>query len=265
MDVVACTPHPGYGSVLLRNGAQRRIVDLATCRSRALPKGGTVLHVRGRTVVAAPRGSSVANLGASPDGRWQLFAIDPMSSVSVAADGLAVKAVAVRTKRVRTIATGLIYGDYRAWCGNRLVMTAGGGRMSTHHKWLIVTSPPAWRVRVLVRDPGRAFGALACDGESVVVQSARDSGLDYTRSTPWSLWRVSLATGALHRLTSPPAGSHDDAPRVTSTGKILFVRTRHHVGTLYGLGAGPLLALGRDPDEYYGHRGWSNVSPVIRR
>ncbi|HET8527440.1 MAG TPA: hypothetical protein VFL60_00885 [Gaiellaceae bacterium] len=273
MDVVACTPHPGFGSVLLRNGAQRRIVDLATCRSRALGPGTTValrgdtraIRVGGRTLVAAPRGSDLAALGSSPDRKWVLFAVDPMASVSVAADGLKVQAVSVRTKRVRTIATGLVYGDYRAWCGNRLVMTAGGDRMSTHHKWLLVASPPAWRVRVLVRDPRRAFGALACDGDSVVVQSARDSGDDYTKAGQWSLWRVSLATGALHRLTAPPPGSDDDSPRVTPGGKVMFVRTRAHVGTLYGLGAGPLLRVGRDPDEYYGHRGWPNVSPVARR
>lgn len=273
MDVVACTPHPGFGSVLLRNGAQQRIVDLATCRSHALRPGTTVtprgdtrtIRVGGRTLVAAPRGGDLALLGSSPDRRWALFAVDPMASLSVAADGLTVQAVSLRTARVRTIGSGLIWGDYRAWCGDRLVMTAGGDRMSTHHKWLIVTSPPAWRVRVLVRDPARAFGALACDGDSVIVQSARDSGDDYRRAGQWSLWRVSLATGALHRLTAPPPGSDDDAPRVTPDGKVLFVRTRDHVGTLYGLGVGPLLRVGRDPQEYYGHRGWANVSLVAGR
>jgi hypothetical protein len=265
MDVVACTPHPGFGTVEIQRGARAEIVDLATCRSHAVPASGTRIRVGGRTVVAAPRGSSVANLGSSPDRRWQLFAIDPMSSMSIAADGLTVKVVSMRTRRVRTIATGLIYADYRAWCGNRLVMTAGGDRMSTHHKWLLVASPPTWRVRVLVRDPKRAFGALACDGGSVVVQSAPDSGLDDTRAGQWSLWRVSLATGALHRLTAPPRGSDDDSPRVSPGGKLLFVRTRDHVGTLYGLGAGPLLRVGRDPDEYYGHRGWTGVSLVVRR
>jgi hypothetical protein len=264
MDVVACAPHPGFGTVEVRRGARAEIVDLATCRTHTVPASGTRIHVGGRTIVAAPRGSSVANLGSSPDRKWQLFAIDPMSSMSIAADGLTVKAVSVGTKRVRTLGAGLIYADYRVWCGNRLVMTAGGDRMSTHHKWLIVTSPPDWRVRVLVRDPKRAFGALACDGESVVVQSDRDSGLDWTHAGHWSLWRVSLATGALHRLTSPPPGSDDDSPRVTPGGKVLFVRTRNHVGTLYGLGAGPLLRVGRDP-EYYGHRGWTNVSLVARR
>lgn len=273
MDVVACAPHPGFGSVLLRNGAQQRIVDLSTCRSRALGPGTTLtlrgdtrtIRVGGRTLVAAPRGSDLALLGSSPDRKWALFAVDPMASVSIAVDGLTLKTVSVQTGQVRTIATGLIYGDYRAWCGNRLVMTAGGDRMSTHHKWLIVTSPPAWHVRVLVRDPSRAFGAVACDGDSVVVQSAPDSGDDYTRAGHWSLWRVSLATGALHRLTAPPRGFDDDAPRVLAGGKVLFVRTHDHVGTLYGLGAGPLLRVGRDPNEYYGHRGWTNVSPVVRR
>jgi hypothetical protein len=32
--VVACTPHPGFGTVSLRQGALVRVVDLATCRSR---------------------------------------------------------------------------------------------------------------------------------------------------------------------------------------------------------------------------------------
>jgi hypothetical protein len=160
---------------------------------------------------------------------------------------------------VRTVASGLLYLDYRAWCGARLVLTAGGDRLAGHHKWLAVTGPPAWRTRVLVRDPRRASGSLACAGGSVVVQSAPDTGVETNVQPRWSLWRVALADGALRRLTSPPPGFSDDSPRVARDGSVVFVRSRHGRGTLRALGVGPLLEAGRD-DGYYGHRAWAGLS-----
>lgn len=190
--------------------------------------------------------------GVSPDGKWILYAIDPMGSASLAADGLTLRAVSVATGRSRVVASGLLYDDYRAWCGNRLVMTAGGDRISTHDKWLISTGPPNWRAHMIVKDAHLAFGSLACsaDAKSVVVQSAPASGVDDNMPPPrWSIWRVGL-DGTRTRLTTPPAGVSDESPQVAGT-HVYFVRS----GWLHALGVGRLLKL--PPTQgYYGHTAW---------
>jgi hypothetical protein len=287
--VVACTPHPGYGSVSIRNGALVRHVDLATCRtwttrvqlptlhrqavtlsvSRAGDRGTQQILYRGRPVLTVherydriPGGSPgpIELFGTSPDGQWVLYAIDPQNSASLAADGLTLAAVSIHGGRPRTVAAGLLADDYRTWCGGKLVVTAGGDRFAAHHKWLIATGPPSWRRRILVRDPRRAFGSVACDDGRVIVQSASAA---FTMSPRWSLWRVDLQ-GHMHVLDVPPAGWSDDSPRVGRNGAIVFVRSHHSHGTLYALGRGPLLDVGSD-DGYFGHRPWAGVGWSLQR
>lgn len=186
--------------------------------------------------------------GVSPDGKWILYAIDPQGSASLAADGLTLRAVSVATGHSRVVASGLLYDDYRAWCGRSLVMTAGGDRISTHNKWLIATGPPDWRAHVVFRDSRVAFGSLACDGDGIVVQSAPASGVNDTVHAHWSIWRVGL-DGSRTRLTRPGAAS-DESPHVAGS-VIYFVRR----GWLYALHHGRLLTL-PPTTGYYGHTEW---------
>jgi hypothetical protein len=284
--VVACTPHPGYGTVSFeRRPGILRTVDLETCRTSTVAKrvviptltvsstrsgkrGTQTIRYRGKAVYTVherydrmPGGTPgpVMLEGMSPDRRWALFAIDPMSSESLAADGLRLEAVPVAGGRPRTVASGLLSDDYRTWCGGKLVMTAGGDRLAGHHKWLIATGPPTWRARVLVHDPRRTWGALACAGNSVVVQSARDVGPNDNSQPDWSLSRVRLADAKATVLDTPPRGYSDDSPRVARDGRILFIRSHRAQGVLFALGVGPLLDVGTD-DGYYGHRAWAFVS-----
>jgi hypothetical protein len=284
--VVACTPHPGYGTVSLeRRPGIVRTVDLATCRATTVAKrvviptltvsaarhgtrGTQTIRYRGRAVYTVherydriPGGSPgpIELFGLTPDREWALFAIDPQNSGSLAADGLTLEAVPVADGRPHVVATGLLADDYRAWCDGQLVMTAGGDRLAGHHKWLIATGPPTWRARVLVHDPRRAFGALACAGNSVVVQSARDVGPNDNSQPDWSLSRVRLADAKATVLDTPPRGYSDDSPRVARDGRILFIRSHRAQGVLFALGVGPLLDVGTD-DGYYGHRAWTFVS-----
>lgn len=248
-----CTPHPGLGAVVVRQVQ----VDLATCKTSDGPplrgdgvtwRGRSILF-KGKVVVTVPRTQGSVELeGVSPDGKWVLYAIDPMSSASIAADGLTLRAVSVATGRSRVVADGLLYDDYRAWCGGRLVMTAGGDRISTHNKWLIATGPPDWRAHVVFKDSGVAFGSLACDGKGVVVQSAPASGVNDTVHAHWSIWRVGL-DGSRTRLTRPD-GSSDESPQVAGSA-VYFVRD----GWLYGLHHGRLLKL-PPTSSYYGHTAW---------
>jgi len=287
--VVACTPHPGYGIVSVRSGSLVRHVDLATCRtwttkastrvvfptlsvatSRLGSRGTQTIVYRGKAVYAVrerydriPGGSPgpIELFGTSPDGRWVLFAIDPQSSASLAADGLTLQTVPAAGGRPRVVATGLLADDYRAWCNGRLVMTAGSDRIAAHHKWLIVTGPPSWHARILVRDSRRSFGSLTCDGDSLVVQAAPSSST--TMSPCWSLWRVAF-DGTHSVLDTPPPGWSDDSPRVSRSGRIVFVRSHGSRGTFWALGVGALADVGRD-DGYYGHRPWVSVSWSIQR
>ena len=173
--------------------------------------------------------------------------------MSLAADGLTVRAIRAAGGRSYAIATGLVYASYRSWCDNRLVMTAGFDRDTTTHKWLVTSSPPRWRTRVLLEDTQRAFGSLTCAPDGVIVQSTTASPEGF-RSPHWSLWHVAW-NGQLERLTSPPAGASDESPQYVG-GILYFVRS----GSLYALRgsrlSGPLLRIPRAQPEYFGHTDW---------
>jgi hypothetical protein len=290
--VVACRPGPGLGTATYIRAHVRHTLDLATCRDRVVgpasqmirwgpfvsPDGSKRATVRpggsretivvrnlrnGRSfdVYRGPR--ALMLFGWSPDSRWILFAVDPMGSASLAADGLTLRAVPIDAGGVSTIGPALLYDDYRTWCGGRLFMTLGGDRIATTNKRLVVISPPLWRPRTLTR--GRAWGSVACapDGRSVVVQSQATSNDANFFHTRWSLWQVG-ADGSQRRLTKPPGGYADESPRFAGD-TLFFVRSRRGVGTLYALRdgrlLGPFASLGYSLG-YYGHNAWSyTVSP----
>jgi len=197
----------------------------------------------------------------SKDDRWIFFSIDPGGSGSIQADGLTLRVVSAEGGRATPIARMLLYPDYLAWCGGRLVFSAGTDRIATDNKRLLVAAPPRWRPRALVLARRSAWGSVACarDGRSVVVQSQPESKNARFFATRWSLWRIGL-DGTRRRLTSPPPGSADESPRFSPDGRsLLFVRSRQGVGTLYALRGrklfGPLLSVGYSLG-YYGHHGW---------
>jgi hypothetical protein len=281
---LVCTPHPGLGRVAYTQGATEHVVDLATCRetSRPAPRPGPVT-TPGLRVAAERRGKSgsqsivldgrvvltvresyatvpagapgpIMLFGLSPDRKWVLYAIDPQGSSSLAADGLTISAVSSTSGKPRTVEFGLADDHYRAWCGGRLVATAGGDRITTHDKQLIATGPPVWSATQLVRGPGRAWGSLTCapGGLAVVVQSQRASD-----SAHWALWRVGL-NGSQQRLTSPPLGSADDSPSFAGD-TLYFVRSHAGAGSLYALRdgklLGPLVSVGPDLGSF-GNDDW---------
>jgi hypothetical protein len=285
-----CRPAQGLGTLTYVRARVVHVVDLATCRDRSFgrptvqanplattsPNGVFRASLDHNTIVVTnlrrhrsfdlfrgPR--AVELLGWSPDSSWVLFAIDPMGSASIAADGLRLQVVAAAAGPVVTIASGLLYDDYRSWCGGRLVMTAGGDRIATTNKRLVVTRPGTWRVRTLVDAPDRAFGSIACgaDGKSIVVQSQPASTDANFFHTKWSLWRVAFK-GAMSRLTSPPAGFADESP-LPSGKTVFFVRSHKGVGAVYavrdGKVLGPFASLGYALG-YYGHHTWDySVTP----
>ncbi len=249
---------------------------MAAVHRKGAPTGSAAIVVRDRTsgstrvvyriresFTAVPAGEPgpLELVGWSPHSDWVLFALDPMGSASLAADGLELQAVPAAGGTRHAVAGLLMYADYRVWCGGRLVLTAGGDRIATTNKRLVVTGPPTWRARPLTVAPGFSWGSIACaqDGRSVVVQSqpaSDDANFFHTR---WALWRIGF-DGRRTQLTRPPSGYADESPRVSRDGRtVLFVRSRKGVGKLYALRdgrlVGPLLSLGYQLG-YYGHEDW---------
>jgi hypothetical protein len=198
----------------------------------------------------------------SPNGKWLFFYIDPMGSASLAADGLELRVLRVSSGSTRTVAGLLMYPDYMTWCGSTLVLTAGGDRLATHNKRLVVARAPEWAPRPLWADPTRAFGSVACapGGKSVAVLSQAAGSTDYNFfHTKWELWRVGL-DGTRRLLDRPPRGFADESPRWSRDGRsLLFVREHRGYGRLWlrrgGRVTGPIAALGFSLG-YYGHHDW---------
>ena len=294
--MIACTPHPGLGTVAIQRPAIVRVVDLATCRahSTALPartrslvspdgrfsasvrtsgrlrSARQTIVVGGRAIYSAGIWGDTSGLTSpgpiellawSGDDRWIFFAIDPGGSGSIAADGLILRVVPAAGGRAHRLPVMLPWANYLTWCGGRLVFTAGNDREAAHHKQLDVVGPPSWRAVPLIRAPGRAFGALACspDGRSVVVQSQPDRNDANFFGTRWQLWRVGL-DGSAVQLTSPPLRHADESPRLSPDGKTLyFVRSEGGNGELYALRNGTVIEpLLRlgHQEGYYGHEDW---------
>jgi hypothetical protein len=224
---------------------------------------GNVAHTVRESYRGAPAGNPgpLALVGWSADSAWILFTIYPFGSSSIASDGLLLRAVPAGGGPPAPIASMLLYRDYLTWCGRRLVLVAGGSRLATENKRLLVTEPPRWRARPIVRDPARAWASPTCapDGRRLAVLS-QPVGHDYAfASARWQLW-LATVDGRRRRLTLPAPGRSDESPRWLPDGSILFVRrTRDFRGRLMlwraGRVSGPIADLGRDLG-YYGHHDW---------
>jgi hypothetical protein len=267
--VVACTPHPGLGTVAIQRPAHVQVVDLATCKTTTekpprepvpTAKGKTIVF-HGKVIVHATQ--PLVAMGASIGGRWVIYAVDAYNSASLAADGLPFRIVAGAGGASRPLSGGLVYPDYHSWCDfSTLVMTVGASRIAVDNKRLILFHAPSWTGRNLrPQDYRRAFGSVECapDGNSVVVQEAPQR-TDNSPYTPhWQLWRITLA-GKATRLTSPPDGYSDDSPHFSpDQSTIYFVRSRGGTGSLYAIHrgklVGPLLSLGHE-GSYFEHTVW---------
>jgi hypothetical protein len=295
----ATCPHTA-GSVTYVRAGKQHTVSLATCADRVTGKakpvtghrslrsaqgrvatirvtktvhglGAQTIVVDGKPVLRVGEdyrkipGGAPGPLGLvawSPDGSWLFYFVDPMSSASLAADGLVLRALDVADGRTVEVTRMLIDGDYLSWCGSTLVLTANGDRLAAHHKRLAAAHAPGWRLQRLWNDPKRAFGSVACapDGKSVAVLSQHDIGSDDSFfATSWQLWRVGL-DGSHTLLDRPPAGWADESPTWSPDGSaIAFVRERKGRGLLAVLTGGkvfePLANLGYSLG-YYGHHLW---------
>ena len=295
----ACPHDSSLGVVRFPRGASEHLVSLANCHDQVVGKavawkpparfrsqsglvaairttkpkakhGSESITVDGRVVYRVaedyrtiPGGEPgpLILVGWSPDSRWILYSIDPMSSASLAADGLQLRALEVATGHTVPVAQMLLDYDYVSWCGRALVLTAGGDRIATTNKRLVVARAPDWKPRALWADSKRAFASVACapNGKSVAVLSQTASVDANFFHTHWQLWRVSL-DGSRTLLDSPPAGYADESPRWSRDGSaLLFVREHKGYGQLMlfrgSHATGPFANLGYSLG-YFGHHDW---------
>ena len=224
-----------------------------------------------RLVFALRRGLGPPELATlSPDGRWVLFWLRAGNSNSLATDGLPLQATPVVGARAKRLGLTLLYRDFFAWCGERLVFAAGGDRYTTRGKRLVAVSPPAWRPRELSRDGGLSWVSPACssDGRFVAAGAGRNYVEPRFGRESRSLWLLAVDGSSRRRLTTAPnAATSDEAPWFSGDGSVvLFWRTRADGrGRLYGVRAdnadtyGPLADAG-PVANYYGHYSWPDAS-----
>ena len=219
------------------------------------------IWVHGRLVFAHRESGPVIVLRLSGDGRWLFFAIDPMASASIAADGLDLLVVSTHGGPVHHLGLTLAYPDYLTWCAGRLVYAQGPDRIAVHAKRLLAAAPPDWKPKPLWSDPKLSFASPACDpaGTSVAVLVQRSSVDARFFDTRWALWRVGL-DGSRALLDRPPAGDADESPAWSADGGALaFVREHDGHGQLAVIVGrdlyGPLAELGYSLG-YYGHHNW---------
>jgi hypothetical protein len=262
-DRVVRLPKPGNPAVVRSPNGHRAWIRATPSRQTIVVDGRAVLRVHeDRTRVPGGVPGPLGLVTFSPDRRWLFYDVDPMSSASLAADGLVLRVLDVATGRTKPVARALLDDDYWSWCGSTLVLTAGGNRLATTNKRLVTARAPGWRPRPLWADARRAFGSVTCapDGRSVAVLSQREQHTNwYFFATRWQLWRVGL-DGSRRLLDRPPPGYADESPAWAPDGRsLLFVREREGYGTLELLRDrhvfGPLAKLGYSLG-YYGHHDW---------
>jgi hypothetical protein len=178
----------------------------------------------------------------SPDGNTRFYWHSPWESGSIRQDGLQLVVGQGKARHV-LVPWMLSWPDFLSWCGDNLVVAAGGDRFTAHAKRLVVAAPPYRRTRPLSRDVRLSWVSPACSSDgSFVVASAGPNGTPRFGLERRSLWLLSLDGKRRLRLTRPPAGrSDEDACFSADSATVYFVRSGPTAPNTYA--AGRLYAL----------------------
>jgi hypothetical protein len=177
----------------------------------------------------------------SPDGTTRFSWRTAGGSASIAADG--VPLVVKRGETTHVLVPWMLeWPDFLSWCGNRLVVAAGGDRYTTHAKRLVVAVPPYRRVRPLTKGPALSWVSPVCapDGRSVVASAGRSWTERRFGQERRSLWLLDLAGRPARRLTLAPPRRSDEAPCFSGDS-----------ATLYFVRSGPVSAAGKAAGRLY--------------
>ena len=245
------------------------IVDLATGNATALAR----VH-RSLPIIA----------GWTPDGRSILWWNDLDFSSSIAADGLQLRMTELGGTSRWLVKPVLVHDDFFSWCGDRLVVAAGGGRDVLSGKRLFVFSPPRWFGWTSPGDrpPNWIWPACSPDGRWVAASAGVPPAAPYRYGREHrEIWLVAPHGSHRHELIAPSNSFADDLPRWSADGRsILFVRrtlSRRPTAALFlanvdpangGLLSirGPIASLGRAAryDIGYGDYAWSEGTDWFR-
>jgi hypothetical protein len=88
----------------------------------------------------------------SPDASTRFYWHSPWESGSIRQDGLQLVVGQGKGRHI-LVPWMLSWPDYLSWCGDNLVIAAGGDRFTAHAKRLVVAAPPYRRTRPLSRAP----------------------------------------------------------------------------------------------------------------
>ena len=179
----------------------------------------------------------------SPDGKTRFYWHSPWESGSIRQDGLRLVVGDGKARHV-IVPWMLSWPDFLSWCGDSLVLAAGGDRFTAHAKFLVVAAPPYRRTRPLSRDARLSWISPACspDGSLVVASAGPNTDAPRFGHERRGLWLLSLNGKRRRRLTSPPAGRSDEAACwAADSGTIYFARSGPTSGA--AMAGGRLYAL----------------------
>jgi WD40 repeat protein len=183
------------------------------------------------------------------------------------------KRIAAGVSAGRFVGSMLPSAEFLSWCGQRLVVSVGADRYTTHGKRLVAfiasNTGPVWRRVDVSRDSTRSWVAPACspDRQRIAASAGRNWVESRFGRESRGIWLLSMDGRERKQLTTPPAGLTDERPRWSADGRaILFVRSgptapnamaagRLYLVRLDGSLVGPIASLGRTLN-YYGQYGW---------
>ena len=221
-----------FQSLAISPDGRDAAVDISRCGAVTAAELLTVDLGTGGVRAALHQTGEYATLaGWSPDERWLLYWPQSICSASLAADGLPLYAVAAGGggHPVRAVAQTLLYPDFLAWCGGRLIAASTPDRETERDGKLVQSGPPVWRQRAVDNARPLSWVSPACSasGRSLVATAGAN------RETPFGAEHRSVyllrSDGALIRRLSHPgaADQSDEAPRFSRDGSwVLFVRSR---------------------------------------
>ena len=209
--------------------------------------------------------------GWSADGRYLVLSVDPDSSASVAADGLALTFVPVDGGKPHIFAASvLLYSDFLSVSLDRLelLVSAGGGRESWQDKRVTLIDAATGKFTFLTNAASSAVSpSWSTDGRYIVYVSAPAAGTiageEQVRQA-LSKRRIWTMTGDGKQMRQLTADSRyrDEYPSWSRNGYILFVRLdAKDNASLWTVNPnrGALLQIVENLDldsGYYGHIEW---------
>jgi len=226
-----------------------------------------------RLVLPREASEQLVDLSFAPDGRWLIAHAYP-DSASLAADGMPLVAINLRSGNVVEIGLTLAHPNVMTWCGGKLVYaTDFGGRISTMGEGIAAAAPPSWQPETILAAGGKtSWNSVDCTAADELLIAAgpasEDSPFGQEHRT---LYRMSLNTNAPPTPitpAAPPTGTTDELPLWSANDRwLLFVRTKPNGigghGALYAVDlangklVGPIANLGHT-GNYYGSYGWAS-------